>query len=201
MLRPDFAEAHFNLANALRDRRDFEQAVVHYERALALKPDHAGAYNNLGTVFRRLGRLDEALASFERALALKPKYAEAHNNMGNMLRVQGKLDQAAAHYQQALAFKPDIAEAHYNRADLKTFTAEDPDLAALEVLAVDSGRLPSDKLLHVHFALGKAYGDVGDYGRGFEHWLKGNAMKRREIKYNEATHEEGFRRVSRAIQS
>ena len=51
---------------------------------------------------------------------------------------QGKFDEAAARYEQALALRPDYAEAHYHRADLKTFRAGDPDLAALEALAADT---------------------------------------------------------------
>ena len=40
---------------------------------------------------------------------------------------------------------------------------------------------------YIHFALGKALEDVGDYHRAFEHLLTGNALKRREIDYDEAS--------------
>ena len=42
------------------------------------------------------------------------------------------------------------------------------------------------KMMYIHFALGKALEDVGDYPRAFEHLLQGNALKRREIDYDEA---------------
>jgi FkbM family methyltransferase len=191
-LKPDYAEAHYNLGNLLKDQRKLDEAVIHYERALVIKPDLAGAHNNLGTVLKNQGKFDEARARFEQALALKPDYAEAHNNLGNILREQGQLDQAAACYGQALAFKPDHAEAHYNRIELKTFRAGDTDLAVLESLTADPHRLPPRKMLYIHFALGKALEDVGDYRRAFGHWLQGNALKRREIDYNEAAHQQSF---------
>ena len=40
-LKPDFAEAHNNLGNALRDQGQLAAAVAHYQEALCLKPDYA----------------------------------------------------------------------------------------------------------------------------------------------------------------
>ena len=77
------------------------------------------------------------------------------------LKEQGKFDEAIARHDQALALRPDYAEAHYHRADLKTFRAGDPDLAALEAMAADAGRLPPGEWLYIHFALGKALDDIG----------------------------------------
>ena len=37
-LKPDFAEAHNNLGNALQEQGKADEAVAHYRRALALKP-------------------------------------------------------------------------------------------------------------------------------------------------------------------
>ena len=95
-------------------------------------------------------------------MALKPSLYEAHDNLGTVLKRQGKFDEAAAQYQQAMALQPDFAEAHYHRTDLKTFRAGDPDLAALEALAV-AGRLPPGKTLYIHFAPRRGVEDVGDY--------------------------------------
>ncbi len=39
-LKPDYAEAHNNLGNALKDLGRLEEAVATYHKALALKPDY-----------------------------------------------------------------------------------------------------------------------------------------------------------------
>jgi protein O-GlcNAc transferase len=49
-LKPDYAEAHNNLGNALNDQGKLDEAVACYRRALELKPDYAEAHNNLGNV-------------------------------------------------------------------------------------------------------------------------------------------------------
>ncbi|HEY1786232.1 MAG TPA: tetratricopeptide repeat protein, partial [Pirellulales bacterium] len=200
-LRPDLAGPRNNLANILVSQGKLDEAVAQFEQALALKPDYAEAHNNLGAVLRLAGKLDQAVPRFEQALALKPDYAEAHNNLGNVLWEQGKFDQAAARYDRALALRPDYAEAHYDRSDLKTYRRGDADLAALEALAADGGRLPPGKMLFIHFALGKALEDVGDYQRAFQHLLEANALKRREVQYNEQAHAKHFRRVAEAFDS
>ena len=46
-LKPDYAEAHNNLGNALNDQGKLDEAVACYRRALELKPDYAEAHNNL----------------------------------------------------------------------------------------------------------------------------------------------------------
>ena len=80
-LKPDYAEAHNNLGNALQDQGKLDEAVACYRRALELKPDYAEAYNNLGNALRDQGKLDEAVACYRRALELKPDYVEAHSNL------------------------------------------------------------------------------------------------------------------------
>ena len=89
-----------------------------------------------------------------------------------------------AHYGQAIAISPDYAEAHLNRSDIKRFQAGDADLATLQALA-GSADSSNDKAHYIHFALAKALDDAGDYARAFEHLLKGNALKRRQISYDE----------------
>ena len=80
-LKPDYAEAHNNLGNVLRDWVKLTEAVACYKRALALQPRYAHAHNNLGIVLQDQGKLNEAMGLYERALALKPDYADACSNL------------------------------------------------------------------------------------------------------------------------
>ncbi len=192
-LKPGLYQTHNSLGRVFREQGKLDQAVARYQHAIALAPGYAEAHNNLANVLKQQGKFDLALASYERALALRPDFAEALHNLGNTLAQQGKFDEAMARFDQALDLKPDYAEAHYHRADLKTFCAGDPDLARLEALAADSSPLPPGKRLYIHFALAKAFDDVGDYPRAFEHLLQGNALKRREVQYDEAAYQRTFR--------
>jgi tetratricopeptide (TPR) repeat protein len=195
VIKPDYIDAHNNLGIALLEQDKIDEAVVHFERALVLKPDFVDAHYNLGTALSKQDRTEEAKAHLKRALLLKPDYANAYNNLGNILKEEGRFDDAMAHFERAIALKSDHAEAHLNRTAIKTFRHGDADLAALEALACSHG-LIDDKALYVHFALAKALEDVGDYVRAFEHLRQGNALKRRQINYEEASELKLFQRIS-----
>ncbi len=194
-IKPDFAEVRNDLGNVLYGLGKLDEAVAQYQQALHLRPDLVQAHNNLANILAGQGMFAEAVDRYEQVLAHAPNFAEAHNNLANVLKVQGKFERALAGYAAAIALQPNYAEAHHNRAEIKTFRSGDPDLAALENLAVNSGRLPPDKMLYIHFALGKALEDVGEYRRAFEHWLTANALKRRQINYDQQAGQRMFQDI------
>ncbi len=153
-LRPDFAEAHNNLGNALKDQGELDQAIACYRRALQLKPDYAEALHNLGLAWNDQGKFDEAVACYRRALQLKPDYAEAHNNLGATLKEQGKMDEAVACYHRALELKPDLAEVHNN---LGNAAAEMGDLQTAEDFFCTALR-HNARFASAHFSLAELLG-------------------------------------------
>ena len=76
-IKPDYAEAHNNLGNALAGRGQVDEAIAHYRKALEIKPDYAEAHNNLGNALAGRGQVDEALEHYQKALGL----ASAGNDM------------------------------------------------------------------------------------------------------------------------
>ena len=55
-LKPDYAEAHYNLANTLAAQGKLDEAAALYRRGLALAPNVANGHNNLGTALERQGK-------------------------------------------------------------------------------------------------------------------------------------------------
>jgi len=113
-IKPDYAEAYYNMGNALKVQGKLEEAIEAYNKVLAIKPDYAEAHHNKGNALKDQGKLEEAIEAYNKALAIKPDYAETYNNMGNALQEQGKLEEAIDAYNKSLAIKPDFAEAYYN---------------------------------------------------------------------------------------
>jgi tetratricopeptide (TPR) repeat protein len=116
-LKPDYAEAHVNLGDALeRTPGRLNDAIAQYEEALRLRPDVAEARNNLANALAATpGRLPEAVTQYEEALRLRPDFAEAHNNLANALAAMpGRQSEAVAQYEEALRLNPEYAEAHDN---------------------------------------------------------------------------------------
>lgn len=66
-LRPDFADAHTNLAMYLEQRRNLEEAVSHYEKAAAIPPEDVNSHLRAGDALVRANRPSEALPHYRRA--------------------------------------------------------------------------------------------------------------------------------------
>ncbi len=116
--KPDYVEAHNNLAIVLAEQGKFYEAAVQLRQALQLAPDFADAHTNLGVVLAEQNQLQQALACHRRALELKPRDAEAHNNLGNVLEQLGQLAEALRRFDESLELRPDCAETHYNRGNV-----------------------------------------------------------------------------------
>ena len=184
-LQPSLAEVHYNLGNALMKQWKLAEAVICYERALALRPDFVEAYCNLGNTLKEQGKLDAAVDRYRQALATNPRYADAYNNLGSALRDLGRLEEAHRAYEKAIELAPNRPLFYLSYATSKRFTPGDVHLATMEKLASDSSLAETDRM-YLHFALGKAYGDLRDHEESFRHLIEGNALKRQRTVYDEA---------------
>ncbi len=113
------AFAYSNLASAYQKLGRYPEAIVRFERALALRPDFVEALSNLGNTLRDVGRREEALASYNRALALKPDRPDVLANRGNVLRELRRFDEALGDFDRGLALDPRSAVLLFNRANVR----------------------------------------------------------------------------------
>jgi tetratricopeptide (TPR) repeat protein len=87
-IKPDFAEAQRNLANALISRTNYAEAAQHLKISLQLDPSSGWAEHSLAQTLLATGNLGEALFHFRKAISLEPgntnyitNYAIALNNI------------------------------------------------------------------------------------------------------------------------
>jgi tetratricopeptide (TPR) repeat protein len=125
-IRPDYAEAHSNLAIVLSGVGRFEEARYHFEAALRLDPNYAAARQNYAIALARVRRFEEAQRQVEAELKSDPAIAEAHDLLGNLLVARGQVRAAAAQYQEAIRLRPEFGRAHL---DLGSLLAESGDVA------------------------------------------------------------------------
>lgn len=119
-LKPDYPEAHNNLAIALAGTPGGQgQALAHYTEALRLNSDYPEAHCNLANLLAATpGRQDEAIAHYGQALRLKPDFVGAHINLAVLFANTGRFNEALTHYMAALRLRPEHAEARNNLAVL-----------------------------------------------------------------------------------
>lgn len=200
-IRPKDAALENSLGMALAALNRHEEAVAHYRKALAEQPDSPAALNNLGNSLDALVRPAESLAAFERLKALDPNNAAAHFGAGTALQVLGSLDDARRCYERAVALAPSVAAYHRVLAEAKRVREDDPQLAVMEDLAQHCASLSPSDQVELHFALAKAYSDIGRHGPAFEHLVSGSDLKRRLVSYDEAAQLGGLRAIEEVFTS
>lgn len=167
-LLPNDAEAHNNLAVALRNSGQAENAVQSCRRALQIRPDYAEAHSNLGNALKDLGQLEPALASYTRALAIKPDLAETHRSIGDLLKQCGRFDEAASSYRRALELNPGLAEAHCNLGLVLTQLGQTENALTCYLRALEI----QPDFAEAHINLGNALHDLGKLDQAVPHYLR-----------------------------
>ena len=88
-IKPDFADAYYNLGNLLKDLGQSQEAEILYRKAIKIKPDFAKAHYNLGSTFSDLQNLDKAMSSFDRACKFGMDYNLCQASIGTILLKKG----------------------------------------------------------------------------------------------------------------
>ena len=185
-LRPNLALAFANLGRALAKLGRWQEAADSYAQALRFGLSSAQLHDALSSAFWQLQRYQNSLASADDALAIDPNHVAALSRKGQVLLMLGRMDEARTALERAAAIDPSNSNSYLTLGILRRFAVGDPELAAMEKLLADIDSRSEDDQIKLHFALGKAYGDIGLHAQAFHHLQHGNALKRRQIDYDEA---------------
>jgi protein O-mannosyl-transferase len=115
--------AHNSLGNALEQMGKAEDAISHYEQAVAIKPDYAEAHANLGNALDQKGRVDEAEAQFQKALQIDPSNPAFENNLAWLLATCPQASLRDGARAVALAQQANAATGGGNLVILRTLAA------------------------------------------------------------------------------
>jgi tetratricopeptide (TPR) repeat protein len=113
-IKPDYAEAHFNLGVTMKILDDVSSAISSYKKAIEINPNYPDAHNNLGSCYKQIGKLKDAIESYEWAVAYKRDFYQAYNNLASVYSEIGKIDQALDNYESSLGINPKFIDAHFN---------------------------------------------------------------------------------------
>ena len=115
------ANLDFILGTHAAEAGNLEEALSHYQRALARDPLYLKARNNLGTTLAGLGRDPEAVAAYRAVIEEDPQHFGARFNLANALLRIGEVDEAARRYEEVLQNDPTDGDARFNlgRAHLR----------------------------------------------------------------------------------
>jgi tetratricopeptide (TPR) repeat protein len=78
----------------------YEEALVVFQKAMAINPNHIESHINLGILFKKKGQWENAIESYQKALAIDPLHRETHYNMALLYEQLENWELAITHYQR-----------------------------------------------------------------------------------------------------
>jgi tetratricopeptide (TPR) repeat protein len=133
----------------------------------------------------RAGEASLARPAYLKALELSPGNARILYELGVLERTAGRLERSQELMGQALQIKPD------NPAALRTYGADrkyeygDANFKRLNYVAARFTEFAPLEQIHLHYALAKAFEDVGELDTAFRHYGTAGEKKRKLETWNE----------------
>ncbi|VEN75150.1 conserved exported hypothetical protein [Candidatus Desulfarcum epimagneticum] len=104
-----YATPHYSLANlgwAHYNKKNYAQAVMHYQKALKLAPGFEMALRDLGRTYMAMGKIPQAAAALSKGVRAAPRNAEMAFYLAKALAASGDDEGAARQFDRALRLWP-----------------------------------------------------------------------------------------------
>jgi tetratricopeptide (TPR) repeat protein len=197
-LQPDLVIAQMRLGMLYLTQSRNAEATVAFRAAAAAAPGTRMARIAQACALEASGAFDEALAAARATVEAYPEDAEAHAFLAKLLGEAGLSAEAAAHYLRATELAPDLYLAWSGLATNRKFNGEDSPLIARMNAVLARPNLTPRKRQLVHFALGKAHDDMGNYEAAMRNFEAGNRLR---AMAGDLDRDELVRRVDRLIEA
>jgi tetratricopeptide (TPR) repeat protein len=182
-LAPSFVAARHNYAIVLHRQYKSEDALRETNRLLEIDARNPGYRNLKAAILGRLGMFDESIALYASVLKEYPNQSKVWMSYGHALKTAGSEEDSIAAYRKSIALESGLGEAWWSLANLKTvrFSSLDVETMRAQLARAD---ISDEDRFHFEFALGKAFEDSREYAPSFEHYDRGNRLRRKSIDYN-----------------
>lgn len=173
---PNASRTLLCLGQALRFCERYEEAYDIFARAAELEPTNAEIHLYWAKALSARERTLEAEGHLRRAIALDPGLVGAYNLLGLQLKDLGNFKEARECFEKAISLQPNQGIAYRGLSRCMKFSQENSELVEAMEEVASTGLLSPDEGSSLHFALGKAYTDLSEYGMAMGHFDRANAI-------------------------
>ncbi|KAM3966715.1 LOW QUALITY PROTEIN: protein O-mannosyl-transferase Tmtc4 [Aphomia sociella] len=167
-LYPEYYQALNNLANLLKNQKQYAEAEFHLKAAIKYKQDFPAAWMNLGIVLANTNRYTESESAYKNALKYRKHYPDCYYNLGNLYLSMNKVQNAIENWTRAIHLNSKHALAWINLLALLDNTGNLE--RAKEFIPEALQELPEAPA--VIFAIANIYGKMERYTEAEECFLK-----------------------------
>lgn len=109
---PNNASIHHNLGNCLYEQALYNDALQHYQKAIAYNPNYLDSYTQCAATLRKLEQNELALDYLNQALAKDPQNPKALYGLGITYAALGNFTQAIESTRKAISLAPNNQDYH-----------------------------------------------------------------------------------------
>jgi len=157
---------------------DPDEAISCARQVLKRRPDMAEALVLLTRAYRNAQRETDEDAALAKLMATSPDLPIARTLSGRRLQSLGDFPAAEAEFRRSVEAQPSQGVAYYGITAGRRMKEEDRPLVEQMESVIQKGGMIPDETAHLHFALGKSYDNLGDYGAAMRHFDEGNRLMR-----------------------
>ena len=189
-LAPEFVPARLELAAELQRQNRPVEALHELEGLLEMEPNNGAALTIKASALSRAARYDESIQLYEELIQRAPRDATLWTGYGHALKTIGRFTDGERAMRNAIEIAPSSGVAWWNLSNLKLTRFSRNDLLAMENALQQPGLSTEDRY-HLHFAVGKAMEDSGEYASAFRHYEQANDLRKQSLDYdpNDVTRE------------
>jgi tetratricopeptide (TPR) repeat protein len=178
------AEQLEQMADLMRARKSYLDALDYYQAAIAKSPNASHLYNKAGIVELEIQRYREATKDFTHAIKADRKSADAYNNLGVVEYLQKRNGKALKQYKKAIqingdsaSFYSNLAAAYFTRKEFEAASVAyakalqlDPEIFEHTSVNGVAGRIssPQDRA-HYDYVVASLYAKMGNNTRSLEY--------------------------------
>ena len=178
----------------------YKKAEEFYNKGLEIDKNNLRILNNLANLKKDLDKSGEAVELYKKILSKQPDAMAVMYNLASLYNAMGEFEKSKKLFFNILKLKSDLTEAD---RILSLTTKYDKDhFHFIEMKKkLSSTKLDEHALLHLHFALGKAYDDQKEYAISFENFKKANNLSKKLSKYNFKIDSQRFSKIKNKFSS
>ncbi len=181
-LSPGFHEARRAYAQVLVRHERPAEALIEADRLIELDARNPNYIILKASILVRLGQQAAAIDLYADLLRDHPLQPMTWMSYGHALKTVGRAADGIDAYRRALDLAPHLGEVWWSLANLKTYRFSEHDIATMRT-QLRRPDLSDDDRLHLHFALGKALEDAGEFAGAFEDYASGNSIRKAQLRY------------------
>jgi len=191
-LSPKLADAHARIGTLLMSLSRRQEAIASLRRAAAVAPGADIGRLSLAKALMAEERQGEATAVLRGMLARNPTNFDARKMLGDALSFGGQFEEAGQEYQRAIETGRQPISAYHSLVMSRKLTEADHPLIEGMRRILQRGRVQDFTLMILHFSLGKALDDLGDYEAAMGHFDAANRLRHRTWRLDRAGLTEQF---------